>query len=313
MNDIIIENVTKTFTSGSTVVRSLDHVSATIRAGSIFGLVGSNGAGKSTLLRVMSGIYLPDEGTVRYGEAPVWENTELKQDIIYLSDEQFFFSHGTVDDMASYYRRIYRAWSDEKYKSIMNILGLERDRRISTFSKGMQKQAAVALALSACPKYLLCDETFDGLDPVMRQFVKRLLAEEVAEGRLTPVIASHNMRELEDICDHVGLLHKGGILFDRELDDMRTSLYKLQIVLKEHAQYSAGGHLATLPIVTAKQAGHVVTLVVRGTKEEAEAAAQKADPVFYEMIPLTLEEIFIAEMEEKGYAFDLFAAEEITK
>lgn len=313
MNDIIIENVTKIFRTGTTEVRSLDAVSATIRAGSIFGLVGSNGAGKSTLLRVMSGIYLPDEGTVRYGDAPVWENTALKQEIVYLSDEQFFFAHGTVDDMASYYRSIYDRWSDEKYQRIMGVLGLERDRRVSTFSKGMQKQASVALALSACPKYLLCDETFDGLDPVMRQFVKRLLAEEVAEGNMTPVIASHNMRELEDICDHIGLLHKGGILFDRELDEMRTSLYKLQIVLKDDASYVAGGSLGTLPIVTAKQAGHVATLVLRGTREETEAAARALDPVFYELLPLTLEEIFIAEMEEKGYAFDLFAAEEYEK
>lgn len=307
MNDIIIENISKTFTSGGTSVRSLDCVSATIRAGSIFGLVGSNGAGKSTLLRIMSGIYRPDEGTVRYGDEPVWENIALKQEIIYLSDEQFFFSHGTVDDMANYYRQIYCAWSDDKYKHIMDVLGLERDRRISTFSKGMQKQASVALALAANPKYLLCDETFDGLDPVMRQFVKRLLADQVAEGNITPVITSHNMRELEDICDHIGLLHKGGILFDRELDDMRTSLYKLQIVLKENAQYSAGDRLGELPIVTAKHAGHVATLVVRGTREETEAAAHALAPVFYELLPLTLEEIFIAEMEEKGYAFDLFA------
>ncbi len=310
MNDIIIENVSKTFTSGKAIVRSLDAVNATIRAGSIFGLVGSNGAGKSTLLRVMSGIYRPDEGSVHYGDAPVWENTELKQEIVYLSDEQFFFAHGTVDDMACYYRHIYRAWSNEKYLHIMGILGLERDRRISTFSKGMQKQAAVALALACCPKYLLCDETFDGLDPVMRQFVKRLLAEEVAEGRMTPVIASHNLRELEDICDHIGLLHKGGILFDRELDDMRTSLYKLQIVLHDDACYVQGALFGELPIVTAKQAGHVATLVVRGTKEEVEGAARALDPVFYELLPLTLEEIFISEMEEKGYAFDLFANEE---
>ncbi len=169
--EIAITNVTKTFGP----VRSLDHVSATIKQGSIFGLIGSNGAGKSTLLRVMAGIYAPDEGSVTYDGEPVWENTKRKQDIVYLSDDQFFFPHGTIADMAAYYRTMYLNWSDEKYEKLRAVFNLETDRKISTFSKGMQKQASVLLALSCCPKYLLCDETFDGLDPVMRQFVKRLL------------------------------------------------------------------------------------------------------------------------------------------
>ena len=300
--EISIKNVTKTFGA----VKSLDDVTATIRQGSIFGLIGSNGAGKSTLLRVMAGIYRPDSGSVSYDGEDIWENTARKQDIVYLSDDQFFFNHGTIEDMARYYKQMYLNWSDEKYNKLRAIFNLETDRKISTFSKGMQKQASVLLALSCCPKYLLCDETFDGLDPVMRQFVKRLLAEEVADGTMTPVIASHNMRELEDICDHIGLLHKGGILFDREIDAMKTSIHKVQMVLPGE-EPDLGSFRApngtVMHVVSYKKSGSVFNLILRGERDEAEAAVKAKNPVFYELLPLTLEEIFICEMEEKGYDF----------
>ena len=300
--EISIKNVTKTFGA----VKSLDNVTATIRQGSIFGLIGSNGAGKSTLLRVMAGIYRPDSGSVSYDSEDIWENTARKQDIVYLSDDQFFFNHGTIEDMARYYKQMYLNWSDEKYNKLRAIFNLETDRKISTFSKGMQKQASVLLALSCCPKYLLCDETFDGLDPVMRQFVKRLLAEEVADGTMTPVIASHNMRELEDICDHIGLLHKGGILFDREIDAMKTSIHKVQMVLPGE-EPDLGSFRAPngnpMHVVSYKKSGSVLNLILRGERDEAEAAVKAKNPVFYELLPLTLEEIFICEMEEKGYDF----------
>ena len=302
--EMVITDVSKTFGT----VRSLDAVSATIRQGSIFGLIGSNGAGKSTLLRVMAGIYRPDSGSVTYDGEDIWENTARKQDIVYLSDDQFFFAHGTIADMADYYRTMYINWSDDKYDRLRAVFNLETDRKISTFSKGMQKQASVLLALSCCPKYLLCDETFDGLDPVMRQFVKRLLAEEVADGTMTPVIASHNMRELEDICDHIGLLHKGGILFDREVDAMKTSIHKLQLVLTagepDISALRVPGTEKNLHVVSYKKSGSIYNLIVRGEREEVEAAADALNPVFRELVPLTLEEIFICEMEEKGYDFN---------
>ncbi len=302
--EIVIKDVTKTFGR----VRSLDNVNATIKQGSIFGLIGSNGAGKSTLLRVMAGIYAPDTGFVTYDGEPIWENTTRKQDIVYLSDDQFFFSHGTITDMANYYRAMYINWSDDKYDRLRAVFNLEVDRKISTFSKGMQKQASVLLALSCCPKYLLCDETFDGLDPVMRQFVKRLLAEEVADGTMTPVIASHNMRELEDICDHIGLLHKGGILFDREIDAMKTSIHKVQLVLpgeeRDIHAFRVPGTEKNLHVVNYKKTGSIYNLILRGEREEVEAAVVALNPVFHELLPLTLEEIFICEMEEKGYDFN---------
>ena len=294
---IQIRHVTKNFDK----IRSLDDVSAVIRQGSIFGLVGSNGAGKSTLLRVMCGIYKPDEGQVSYGEnaeQELWENTYLKQEIVYLSDEQYFFPHSTIADMAGFYRTVYKRFSMEKYQQLLNVFHLDPRRKLNTFSKGMKKQASILLALAVQPQYLLCDETFDGLDPVMRQFVKGLLAAEVAENRMTPVIASHNLRELEDICDRVGLLHRGGILFDRELDALKGDLHKVQVIFTNADAAPKG-----LKIVQSQRRGSVQILVLRGKREEVEEKIRAENPIFYEMMPLTLEEIFISEMEEKGYDF----------
>ena len=189
---------------------SLDNVSATVKDGSIFGLIGSNGSGKSTMLRILCGIIKPLSGTVAYDGLSVWENDLVKQDIVYLSDEQYFIPHCTINDMRKLYKTVYTNFSDEIFRKLQNIFTLDCDRKINTFSKGMKKQASVMLGISARPKYLLCDETFDGLDPVVRQLVKRILAEESADGGMTTIIASHNLREMEDICDTVGLLHKGG-------------------------------------------------------------------------------------------------------
>ncbi len=294
---IKIRHITKNFDK----IRSLDDVSAVIRQGSIFGLVGSNGAGKSTLLRIMCGIYKPDEGQVYYGEDPeeeIWENTRLKQEIVYLSDDQYFLPHATVSDMAQFYRTVYKRFDMEKYRQLLSAFHLDPERKLNTFSKGMKKQASILLALSAQPRYLLCDETFDGLDPVMRQFVKGLLAAEVAEKRMTPVIASHNLRELEDICDRVGLLHRGGILFDREVDAMKGDLHKIQVVFS-----GTGGVPDGLEIVQSQRRGSVQILILRGSREKVEEKIRAENPVFYEMMPLTLEEIFISEMEGKGYDF----------
>ena len=206
---IKINGVTKYYDT----FKSLDNVTAWISDGSIFGIVGSNGSGKSTLLRIMCGIFRADGGEVLYDEENVYENVALKDKIIYLSDDQFFLPSSTLYDMAKLYASIYSSFSWETYNNLVELFGLPKNRKIATFSKGMQKQSAILLGLSAKPKYLLCDETFDGLDPVMRQLVKRILAEAVAEDGLTAIIASHNLRELEEICDHIGLLHKGGILF----------------------------------------------------------------------------------------------------
>ncbi|NLM56223.1 MAG: ABC transporter ATP-binding protein [Clostridiales bacterium] len=293
---IRIKDVTKTFGA----IKALDGVSAEISAGSIYGLIGSNGSGKSTLLRIMCGVFLADSGYVEIDGENVYENSKLKQSIVYLSDEQFFLPHSTMNDMAQFYKSVYRSFDMVRFVKLTEVFGLDPNRKIATFSKGMTKQASILLGLSVHPKYMFLDETFDGLDPVVRQLVKRLIAEEVAERKMTPVIASHNLRELEDICDHVGLLHQGGILFDRELDDMKLNIHKLQLVLREETPIDA---LSPLNILDHSSRGRMHTIVCRGTTEEIDAVILPLEPVYYEIIPLTLEEIFISEMEEKGYDF----------
>lgn len=291
---IEIKGVTKNFGE----IRSLDSVSATIKQGSIFGLVGSNGSGKSTLLRIMCGVYTPDAGEVLYDGQNVYENVNVKNDVIYLSDEQYFLPHGTIEEMSGVYRSVYKNFDNERYTKLCDMFRLDPRRKISTFSKGMKKQASVILALASRPKYLLCDETFDGLDPVMRQFVKRLLADDVSESGLTPVIASHNLRELEDICDHIGLLHKGGILFESEIDQLKMGIHAVQAVFTEYVDASA---FVGLDVVSIKRRSSMMNFVVRGDREEIAAYFEKMQPKFFEIIPLTLEEIFISEMEERGY------------
>ncbi len=280
--------------------KSLDGIDAEIKDGSIFGLVGSNGSGKSTLMRVMSGIFRADSGEVLYDGENVYENVALKNRIVYLSDDQFFLPSSTLSDMAKMYASVYSEFSFDEYGKLLKIFGLDGSRKINTFSKGMQKQAAILLGLSARPKYLLCDETFDGLDPVMRQLVKRILADAVAEQGLTAIIASHNLRELEDICDHIGLLHKGGILFESEIDSLKENIHTVQAVFSREITTD---EIAKMGTVSIKQRGSMVTAVVRGSEAEVREKVEALAPEFYEIIPLTLEEIFISEMEERGYDY----------
>jgi ABC-2 type transport system ATP-binding protein len=202
--------------------------------------------------------------------------------------------------MRRIYKTVYTGFSDEIFNKLRGIFTLDCDRKINTFSKGMKKQASVMLGISARPKYLLCDETFDGLDPVVRQLVKRILAEEAADGQMTSIIASHNLREMEDICDTVGLLHKGELLFVRELDNMKSEIHKVQAIFEGEFDVS---RLVPMQIIGYQKRGSLVTFVARGTLEEINAAMSEKAPTFFETIPLTLEEIFISEMEEKGYDF----------
>ena len=294
---IEIRNVTKSY--GDIV--SLDNVSAKIGNGSIYGLIGSNGAGKSTLLRVMAGIFRPDGGDVLYDDRSVWENTAVKQEIFYISDDEYKLPGASTDDMMNFYRNIYKSFDKERYDMLCNTFKIERKRSLSTFSKGMKRQVDILLGLSCRPKYLLCDETFDGLDPVMRQFVKKLICEEVAENGMTPIIASHNLRELEDLCDHVGLIHRGGILFESEVDDLKGGILKIQMVAGDNATDISS--FAPLKIADFRKTGSVITLIVRGNEAETEEKILSLSPKFYEILPLTLEEVFISEMEEIGYDF----------
>ncbi len=290
---ISINGVRKSFDD----VEALAGVTTTVADGSIFGLIGSNGSGKSTLLRILSGIYKPDAGVVEYNGEPVYENYAVKQRVVYLSDEQYFLPHATLDEMRSFYRSVYDTFDDDMYMKMTNMFGLNRGRKINTFSKGMQKQSSLLLGLSVRPKYLLCDETFDGIDPVMRQLVRRIIAEDVAENGLTAIISTHNLRELEDLTDHICLLHRGKILIDRELDDMKMTVHKVQAVFEKDPAET----FSALDVISHETHGKLHILICRGSEEEIGNALLAASPVYSEIIPLTLEEIFISEMEGIGY------------
>lgn len=288
------DNLTKRFQG----VTAVDHIHAEIQDGTVFGLIGTNGAGKSTFLRMAAGILKPDEGTITLDGEAVFEDIRVKARCFYIPDEPYFLGNGTANDMKTFYQGIYPNFDTDRFGKLLKSFELDGRRKIQTFSKGMKKQLAVLLGICAGTDYLFCDETFDGLDPVMRQTVKSLFANDIEERNLTPVIASHNLRELEDICDHVGLLHRGGMLLSKDLDDMKMNIHKIQCVLPAGLDRT---NLQDLDIMTVEQRGSLLTLTVRGQKEEIQARMQSYHPVFFEMIPLSLEEIFISETEVAGY------------
>lgn len=288
-------NLTKSFEN----IKAVDSVSVSIKDNTVFGLIGTNGAGKSTVLRMLSGVMKPDEGTVTVDNMPVYENVEAKRKLFFIADEPYFFANADARAMEHYYSNIYAAFAKEEFYDYLKSFGLDSRRKISTFSKGMKKQLALLLGICSHTKYLLCDETFDGLDPVMRQGVKTILAKEMEERGLTPVIASHNLRELEDICDHVGLLHRGGVLLSKDLEDMKCNIQKIQCVFetREDEQKALNG----LEVIKREQRGSLRTLTVRSTREEVIARFASVNTIFYEVLPLSLEEIFISETEVVGY------------
>lgn len=292
---ISIKGITKKFDDYIAV----NQVDIDIREGMVFGLIGTNGAGKSTLIRMMCGVMKPDEGMITVDDMPVYDNPAAKEKIFFIADEPYFFPHGNAVDMEQYYSMVYKSFDKAEYYKLLQQFGLESKRKIATYSKGMKKQLAVILALASRTDYILCDETFDGLDPVMRQAVKSLLAKEMGERGLTPVIASHNLRELEDICDTVGLLHKGGVLLSKDLDEMKCGLQKIQCVFKDGAAYENA--LSIFDIIKKEHRGSLYTLTVRGGRDEIAEKLNQIDTVFCEVLPLSLEEIFISETEVVGY------------
>lgn len=279
-------------------IQALTQVSGVIREGSVFGLVGTNGAGKSTCLRIMAGILKADEGSMLVDGQEVFEKEEMKREIFFISDDQYYFSNATPKEMMEYYRMFYPCFDEKRFEELIKKFGLDMRRRLNTFSKGMKKQVSVLLGICANTKYLLCDETFDGLDPVMRQAVKSIFAMEIMNRDFTPIIASHNLRELEDICDHVGLLHKGGILLSKDLEEMKSNIQKVQCVVSEEGKMEL---YKELEILQTEQRGSLLTLTVRGERKKTEEVIKGKNPVFYEILPLTLEEIFISETEVVGY------------
>ena len=280
---------------------ALNDFSANIPDGCIYGLVGSNGSGKSTLLRLISGIYRPDGGSIEIdGQAP-YENNAVKTQIFHVSDELYFFPGARLDDMASFYEQMYCGFDRETYKEMCGRFPIDPKKKIATFSKGMKRQVSLILGLSCRPKYLLLDEAFDGLDPVIRIGFRKLLADQMASRDLTVVIASHNLRELEDLCDYMGLLHQGKVIFQREIDQAKLGFCKVQAGFHE---IPADEAFAPLDVMRKDHAGSVVRLIVRGASGDVQQYLRTLNPLFVETIPLTLEEVFIHEMEAVGYDYN---------
>lgn len=280
---------------------ALTSLTASIPRGSVYGLVGSNGSGKSTFLRLVSGVYMPDGGTLSVDGQPVYENTAVKSRIFFLADDLFFLPQSSMDDMARFYERAYPSFSREEYRKLCTIFPLDPKKKLSTFSKGMKRQAALLLGLSCRPDLLLLDEAFDGLDPVIRGAVRKLLSDEISDRELTVIITSHNLRELEDLCDQVGLLHQGRILFQRDIDELKLGFCKV------HAAFPAGiedADLKVLDIMQLSRTGSLLNLIVRGNSTDASNYLLEKGAVFAEGVPLTLEEVFIHEMEAVGYDYN---------
>lgn len=294
---IQVERLTKKFQTYT----ALNQISVSVQPGSVFGLVGSNGAGKSTLLRTIAGIYKPDSGTVAIDGTPIFEHPNVKNDIFFISDFPYFIPQSNMKEMAKFYASMYSNWSHERYRELCSLFPIEEKMKISSMSKGMQRQVALICALSTQPKVLLMDEIFDGLDPVMRQLLKKLLAREVSERNITVMIASHNLRELEDVCDHVGLLHQGGVVFEQELNGLKLNLHKLQAVFKPMISMDV---FSDLDILKFDMKGSLINMVIRGDKGVISRRIEALKPVYFEMLPLTLEEVFISEMEVSGYDID---------
>ena len=291
---IEINNLTKNFGDFT----ALDNISFKVESGSIFGLIGSNGAGKSTLLRTICGVYEADGGKIAVDGMETFENSDIKDDIFFISDFPYFLPQTTIKETALIYQTIYKKWDKATFEYLCTVFPLDRKQKIHNMSKGMQRQAALILALSTKPRVLLLDEIFDGLDPVIRQLLKQIISEEVINSNLTVLIASHNLRELEDFCDHIGLLHKGGILFEQELDSLKLGIHKVQAAFRPLPR---ADEFEVFDIVKKETRGSLVTFVARGTHDEILEKLNTLNPVFSEIIPLSLEEVFISEMEAAGY------------
>ena len=276
---------------------ALDGLTLTVPTGSVYGLVGPNGAGKTTAIKHLTGVYRQDAGRVLLDGEPVYENPAAKRRIAYIPDEVYYFQQAGIRDMAAFYRGVYPSFSEERYRKLGEAFDLDEKAPIKRFSRGMQKQAAFRLAMSLTPEVLVLDEPVDGLDPVMRRQIWSLLLVDVAERGMTVLVSSHNLRELEDVCDHVGIIHAGKTLVERSLSELQDNMVKVQLVLPEGAPLPGG-----LNILHESRVGQVRTLILRGQTEEISAAVAAAGPLFYDLLPLTLEEIFIYELGGEHYA-----------
>jgi ABC-2 type transport system ATP-binding protein len=289
---IEVKNVTKTFGG----VKALDKLCLTVPTGAIYGLVGPNGAGKSTIIRHITGIYRQDSGQVLIDGNPVFENPAVKADIAYIPDDVFFYNQASIQDMMKFYKGTCPNFSDDRYEKLRKAFDLNDKEKMRSLSKGMQKQAAFWLTISMCPKVLVLDEPVDGLDPVMRRQIWSILMADVAENGTTVMVSSHNLRELEDVCDHIGIMDKGRLMLEHSLSDLQDNISKVQLALPDDEKLPEG-----LDILHKSATGRLQTIIVRGGAEEVTNRIAVCSPLFMDVVPLSLEEIFIYELGGKHY------------
>ena len=279
--------------------RALDSATLTVPKGTVYGLVGPNGAGKSTIIRHFTGVYRPDSGKLLLEGAPIWENTDAKRRMVVIPDDWYYFPQASIAEMAKLYAGAYPSFSWERYEKMKQVFPLNDRQMLRRMSKGMQKQAAFWLTMCCMPEYLILDEPVDGLDPVMRRQVWSLILQDVAERGTTVLVSSHNLRELEDVCDHVGVMSRGKLLLEHSLSELQDYTVKLQLAFE-------GTELPALPqeikVLHHAQTGRVHTLICRGSAEELEQQLAALHPIFIDAVPLSLEEIFIYELGGEDYA-----------
>lgn len=291
---IEIRNLTKRF--DKTV--AINNLECEISEGTIFGLAGSNGSGKSTLLRTLSGVYEPDEGSVFIDGENIFDNHKMKERCAYIADYPYFFNDSTVEKMADLYRRLYKNWDEEWYLKLCSMFPIATNKKIINMSKGMQRQASLILAFATCPKYLFLDEIFDGLDPVIRKTLKSIIIENVTDSNMTCIIASHNLREIDDICDKIVLLHKGALVTNEETDELKNKMHKIQLAFTEAPDKEVFNRIHGEII---SQVGNYYVIMAKGDLEVIMEELNALEPAFIEVMPSTLEEVFINEMEGVGY------------
>lgn len=289
---IEVRNVIKEFDG----FRALDDMSMTVPTGAVYGLVGPNGAGKSTIIRHLTGIYRQDAGEITIDGTPVFENPEVKSRIAYIPDDIFYYANASIREMMDFYRSIYPHFDAERFKKLADVFGLDPKRQMRRLSKGMQKQAAFWIAVSLRPEILILDEPVDGLDPVMRRRIWSIIMADVAENGTTVLVSSHNLRELEDVCDSVGIMNKGKIMIERSLNELQENIVKIQLALPDGESLPEG-----LDILHKSNTGRLQSLIMHGTQEELTEKLQSAHPLFIDAVPLTLEEIFIYELGGADY------------
>ncbi len=291
---IKFENVTKKF-DGFT---ALDDITLEIPKGTAYGLLGSNGAGKSTMLRLLTGVYKADKGIVSIDGAPVFDNAKVKQKLIFISDETAQYSNMTLNQMKKFYKTFYPNFSDEIFNRLHGVLELPLNKKTSSFSKGMKRQAAVICAISARPDYLFLDEAFDGLDPSMRIAVKKMMIEAMSDSEMTIVISSHNLKEVEEFCNMVGMLHKGKIIFTKDLSELKGNIHKIQASFDKEVTKD---DFPNLDILLVEHKAGLTYIIAKGDADRSLNSVKAENPSFCDLIPLSLEEIFIYEMEALGY------------